>query len=329
LGSVRDFRVNPDHLMMAKHSQQREAMESILAAHETLKARVREQELELQELRSALMEKASEADMVLSLGTLLHSIGNAMTPVKVYIEKLDLRRLELMSYYLEKSFLELAEHREDLQHFIDEDERGRSVFSYLAKLVPSIRECVAERVTMLDKATTGVDRVVEILGVQQRMGSSGREAIDLNQLIQDVVLVQTGSLCKRGIAVRLELGPHLPSVFAERSGLMHVLINVFRSCCEALNKASWEEPREKEIVVITRVEEHQVKIEIVHNGPGMCDRNEAAQRTEASGGALGGVLNDSCMSVLSANGGAIILTSEAEGQPASISIAFPRVASVL
>jgi two-component system, NtrC family, sensor kinase len=303
-------------------------MEDLLAAHETLKTRVQEQERELQELRAALREKTFEADMALSLGTLLHSIGNAMTPVKVYVEQLDLHRLELMSHYLEKSFLELADHREDLQHFIDEDERGRAVFSYLAKLVPSVRGCVAERITMLDKVISGVDRVVEILGVQQRMGSRGRETMDLNQLIRDVVLIQTGSLCKRGIAVRMELGRHLPSVFAERAGLMHVLISVFRNCCEALSKAGWQEHREKEIVVKTCVEEQQVKIEIVHNGRGMCGGTGTAQGSDESDRTTPAeVLVDSCRNVIKADGGTIILADEGE-EDTRISIAFPRINSI-
>jgi sensor histidine kinase regulating citrate/malate metabolism len=109
---------------------------------------------------------------------------------------------------------------------------------------------------------------------------------------------------------------------------MHVLITMIRNCCEALSKSVWEEHREKEIVVKTCVEEQQVKIEIVHNGRGMCGGTGTAQGSDESDRTTPAeALVDSCRNVIKADGGTIILTDEGK-EDTRISIAFPRISSI-
>lgn len=192
---------------------------------------------ELHEIQEVLAARTAQAKMADFCTDLLHSIGNAMTPLKVYLEQVNLAKMEQMSKYLAKSFTELADHRDSLQDYIDRDERGQSVFSYLSRLVPALGEYVRERVLMFDKIIAATNHLDKILRLQQNLAVGGmekKERLDLNGLIEEAVLIQAGSLRKRGISVHKDLEPRLPKLFADRFRLMHLLVFLIKSSSHGL-----------------------------------------------------------------------------------------------
>jgi hypothetical protein len=303
-----------------------EATADFRGGHENLGRRVREQERELEELRSTLAETAARADMALSLGAILHGIGNAMTPVKIYLEELNLNKLGQMAFYLEKSFLELADHRKDLQRFITEDERGKAVLAYLAKLIPSMRWGLEEKMAMLEKAASAVDHATELFDVQRRMGSNGRGVLDVNELVRDALIVQKESLRKRATGVSQDLEAQLPGVLADRAGLTQVLISLMNVASEHLAEVRGRETRELAIVVRTFLADGEVKLEIsqrIHE-PGS---DQARAATSDDGPVTGPAtsLLHWCRQIVESNGGTLNLTVKGDGEGLPILIALPPI----
>lgn len=196
---------------------------------------------ELHEIQEVLAARTAQAEMTDFCTDLLHGIGNAMTPLKVYLEQVNLAKLEQMSKYLAKSFTELADHRDSLQDYIDRDERGQSVFSYLSRLVPALGEYARQRVLMFDKIIAATNHLDKILRLQQNLAVGGMEKkapIDLNGLIEEAILIQAGSLRKRGISVHKDLDPQLPKLFADRFRLMHLLVFLIKSSSHGLESGT-------------------------------------------------------------------------------------------
>lgn len=303
-----------------------EASADFRVAHESLKKRVREQERELEELRSTLAETTARADVALSLGAILHAIGNAMTPVKIYLEELNLHKLGQMAFYLQKSFTELADSRGDLQRFVTEDERGKAVFAYMAKLIPSMREDLQEKTAMLEKMASAVDHTAKLFDVQRRMGSSGRGVLDVNELVRDALLVQKESLRKRAAGVILDLEAHLPKVLGDRTGLFHVLISLMNVASEHPAEVRGRKTRELAIVVRTFLANGEVKLEI---SQGIHEPGADQAHAEASGD--GPITNCAasllqwCRQIVESNGGALSLTAKGDGEGLPILIGFPPI----
>ncbi len=192
---------------------------------------------ELHDIQEVLLAQTAEAEMADFCSDLLHSIGNAMTPLKVYLEQVNLSKMEQMSKYLTKSFTELADHRDCLQDYIDHDERGQSVFSYLSRLVPALSEYVQQRVLMFEKIIAATNHLDKILRLQQNLATGSmekKEPLDLNGLIEEAILIQASSLRKRGISVHKDLEPQLPKLVADRFQLMHLLVLLIKSSSHSL-----------------------------------------------------------------------------------------------
>jgi len=60
------------------------------------------------------------------------------------------------------------------------------------------------------------------------------EALDLNELVRNVLWLLHGELLSAGVSVTLNLGPELPSIKGQRIQLQQVLLNLIINGCEAM-----------------------------------------------------------------------------------------------
>jgi PAS domain S-box-containing protein len=111
--------------------------------------------------------RAMEAGRAQMSGMVLHHIGNAITPVRVYVAEMADEQQSTALDYLEKAWLDLVEHQHDLPVYLNEDQRGRRVFEYMKVLIVSLKQQARQRQDTVQRIDRAVARISEMLNRQQ------------------------------------------------------------------------------------------------------------------------------------------------------------------
>ncbi len=297
----------------------------------TLDQKVKDRTRELEEAQKELVNKAMEAGRAQLSAIVLHNIGNALTPVKVQTEEMKSGELKQVSGYLEKCYLALNEHIGDLKDYVNEDPRGKEVFSYMGKLVDSLKERVREQESITRKIDGAVSYISEILTLQQAYAASEQETkerTDLNLLIKDAILMQTGPLEKRGIIVRKDLAPNLPKLLIDKNRLMQVIVNFIKNSYEAIDELN-DSNKEKWIAFKSFSREGSVWLEITDSGIGIePDEIETIFEFGKSHKGSSGFGLYYCKMFVEANNGTLTINSPGRGKGAMVSVTLPAANSV-
>ena len=120
-----------------------------------------------QRLRVADELRAMEAGRAQAAGHVLHNIGNAITPAGIYTEEMLAENRNQTLAYLEKSYDDLLDHRDDLQAYVNRDERGKRVFDYMKSLIASLKQERDRRRDALNQTKRAIERILEMLNLQQ------------------------------------------------------------------------------------------------------------------------------------------------------------------
>ncbi len=120
---------------------------------------------------------------------MLHHVGNAGTPLRVYVEELRDGAGRQSLNYLESAYGDLLSHKEGLGGYVNRDARGKQVFAYMKSVIRSLKKQDEQRETLIREMAQSVFRISEILKLQQtyaeeRNDAKTREA--MNQLLNDV-----------------------------------------------------------------------------------------------------------------------------------------------
>ena len=115
----------------------------------------------------------------------------------------------------------------------------------LAGVVTSADACLrwlAQQPPNLDRARQAVERAIRdaarASGVLARVrgllkkGPQIRECVDLNGLIEEVLALTEGELCRHGVSLQTELVPGLPVVSSDRVQLQQVILNLVINAIE-------------------------------------------------------------------------------------------------
>lgn len=121
-----------------------------------------------EEARVAQALRAQEAGRAQMAAKVLHHIGNAITPVKVYVEELGEEGHGRASIgYLEKAYSDLQDHRSDLQNYVNDSGRGAQVFDFMGSLIAALKEQALHREQLVQEIESGITRVSRMLLGQQ------------------------------------------------------------------------------------------------------------------------------------------------------------------
>ena len=150
--------------------------------------------------------------------------------------------------------------------------------------------------------------IIESIRAMLKKGVRQRSAINLNELIRDVMGLTQGQLQRHGVSIRSELADDVPSVVADPIQLQQVILNLFMNAAEAMISIS-----DGERLVCVRSERHDgggALLTVEDSGPGI--EPELAQRifeafftTKAEGMGMGLSI---CRSIVESHGGRITVT---------------------
>jgi PAS domain S-box-containing protein len=94
-----------------------------------------------------------------------------------------------------------------------------------------------------------------------------RSAVDVNDLVRDVVALVHGELASHGVSLRLDLRRELPQVTADPVQLQQVLLNLIMNAVEAMSSAN--NGGERSLLVQSYLHGSDVAITVEDSGPGI------------------------------------------------------------
>ncbi len=293
---------------------------------ERLEEMVEERTRELKDAQQELVNKAMEAGRFQLSAMVLHNIGNAITPIKVYTEGTRWRKMGEVVGYLEKCYQDPSAHSGEIQCYVHENPKGREVFPFMGKLVDYLKGDAEEMVKLVNGIDMTISYVSDIITLQQRYAPKEveiKEEVDLKALLEDALRMNRSAFEKRDIIVRKEFGEGLPRVLIDKSRLVQVLVNLIKNSYEAIDEAG---EGERAITVKTFSKDGDLHVEITDTGMGIEPEsmNTIFEFGKSYKGSSGVGLYY-CRMFVEANRGALTVTSPGKGMGATVAIRLPSV----
>ncbi len=218
-------------------------------------------------LQQQLRDASRHAGMAEVAASVLHNVGNVLNSVNV--------SASLVSDNVRKSKAEglgrvvelLEEHRQDLGHFISQDERGRHLPTYLEQLS---RQLLAERLVTLqelDALRDNIGHIKEVVAMQQSYAKlvGVNETVDVRALVEEGLRLNADALDRHGIALQLDF-TEVPPIMVDKHRVLQILINLLRNAKHACQVAECVDKR-----INVRIAPHDagVQIAVSDNGVGI------------------------------------------------------------
>jgi DNA-binding LacI/PurR family transcriptional regulator/signal transduction histidine kinase len=202
-----------------------------------LEARIDVRTEQLREAQKQVADTAHRAGMAEIAVGLMHNVGNLLNSVSVSAERIVGLCGEPLTG-LGKTAALLEGKQEDLVTFLVKDGRAPLVGQYLRKVSDEVdreREAIrGEGREMLENVTLIRDTVKTLQDYARGEGDPMlQEALDLRAVVETALKIQQSALSRHSIQVVRDL-VSVPPVLAQRSKLVHVLVNLVKNAIEAM-----------------------------------------------------------------------------------------------
>jgi len=239
--------------------------------YENLEEKVQQRTQELKSAQNELIKQAHDAGMMEMTVSIIHNIGNALTPAKVETNRLiSLLNNSPFRLYLGDSISTLPQIVAE-STLLAEDEKQRLL--QIVRLLPgSIQEeynsAIAQLRTIRDKHT----HIEGIAQLQMRYTRSRNphEIIDINQLLEDVLRIQQDTLQKYHVVIRKQFTPAV-FVCAEENKLLQGFINIITNCCYAMTKTPIDQ---RQLTLSTNIVADNMVFSTQDNGVGFTEEDK-------------------------------------------------------
>src|SRR6266566_5304856 len=175
---------------------------------------------------------------------------------------------------------------------------------------------------MYDEATR-IGRITSNLLAFARAGGKQRALVDMNDIARRTFALRSYHLSTLNIAVSLDLDPSEPKIWADASDLQQMILNLLINAEQALVTIDGA----RTIVVRTRADDSEARLEIADSGPGIPTEIRSkifdpffTTKPEGVGTGLGLSI---CYGIAREHGGRIWVESE-PGQGARFAVTLPR-----
>ncbi|HEX5754053.1 MAG TPA: AAA family ATPase [Archangium sp.] len=310
------------------YTEVQQAEAALRRANEELEQRVEERTRELKQAQARLVETARSVGMAEVASNVLHDVGNTLTSIVVDTEQMHHTVEASRVDRVDKVFQLLAEHRPHLSDFLEHDERGQHLFTYLPSLASELkmeRESLRQGLRTLGK---NVERVRTIIQLQQTYATSTLlvEECELPEVLEEALRLQGGALRKTGVRVEKELAP-IPRVKVDRHRLLQILLNLISNAWQAMEAV---DPGRRTLWLGLHTEGAWIRIQVRDTGQGIAPN--VARRlfnhgftTRKGGHGIG--LHSSALAARLL-GGQLTLESAGPGQGALATLELPMTAHI-
>ena len=139
---------------------------------------------------------------------------------------------------------------------------------WLARLKeePATLAAAREALQRIIRDGTRAGEVISRIRALFKKTETAKEALDINEVIREVIVLSRSEMEKRRVTLRLDVAPDLPRVLGDRVQLQQVMINLILNGIEAMSAV---EGRSREMIVGTHVhQEGQVLVTVCDSGVG-------------------------------------------------------------
>jgi NO-binding membrane sensor protein with MHYT domain/signal transduction histidine kinase len=191
------------------------------------------QEERKRDLQSQLRDASRDAGMAEVATGVLHSVGNVLNSLGVSASLMQSQLRDSRVGNVQRIATLLGEQDGNVAHFLENDERGKQLPSYLAQLGENLRAENQRLQTEAAAIASHVGHIRNIVAAQQTYARRGgvTEAIDVAELLDNAVAIHFADMSD--VSVRREYEPIAP-VTIDRHKLIQILGNLLSNARHAL-----------------------------------------------------------------------------------------------
>ena len=282
-----------------------------------------EQELEM--LHSQLVVASRQAGMAEVASGVLHNVGNVLTSVNLIVHDVQDRLKTTRLSHLRRVVEVLQREQPRLVKFLTEEDGGRQLPDFLAKLDAHLTSENTQLLTDVEGLVRHFEHIREIIVTQQ--GSAQlfgvTESLGPAQLFEDALRLNAESLERHGISLERVFEP-VGQVKADRHKVLQILVNLLKNAKDALQAVK---PGERLIrVSVSAVSSEALCLSVQDNGPGILPVNltrifQHGFTTKPTGHGFG--LHSSVLAAREMNGD-LVATSPGLGHGSTFILTLPK-----
>lgn len=280
---------------------------------------------ELKITRDELVEKAHKAGMADIAAGVLHNVGNLLNSVNTSASLIDDALKQSKLNKLQQANALLREHIDHFEEFIASDSNGKKLLNYYLMLEDPLKTEHQEIRNHTNRLVDKVNLINEVISAQQTYAGSSiyADETSLSEMIDNALSLQAGSIERHGLIVEKDLNA-TDTIVAQRSKMIHVLVNIFKNAKEAMAN---NPQNEKKLFIKTWQDAEKVYLSITDNGPGIDPKylNKIFTQgftTKKRGHGFG--LHSSA-NYIAEIGGTINVSNRKNGKGATFKIAFQKI----
>jgi NO-binding membrane sensor protein with MHYT domain/two-component sensor histidine kinase len=193
------------------------------------------QEQRRQELQLQLHEASRQAGMAEVATGVLHSVGNVLNSLGVSASLVQSGLRESRAGNVQRIAALLTEQGDQIGKFIDGDERGRQIPSYLAQLGEHLTTEHKNLQREAQAIVVHVEHICKIVAAQQTYARRGgvSESVDVAELLDNAIALNFGAGAGTGVQINRRYDS-VPPVALDRHKLIQILGNFLSNARHAL-----------------------------------------------------------------------------------------------
>jgi len=290
-----------------------------------LKARVHAA-LRMSRMQDELRAKSRQAGMAEIATNVLHNVGNILNSVNVSADLVCSRVRASKLQGLPRAVQLLEKHAANLGEFLTQDEKGKLLPSYLAKLAQALSIEQSEVLEELSNLVRSIDHIKDVVATQQTYAgaSSVLEIVQITELLEDALRITGASLSRHAVTV-VKAFSEVPRLRLDKSRVMQILVNLISNAENAMDAVT---DRPHVLTLQTElVEGRSLKICISDQGEGIAAENLTrvfahgfTTRKDGHGFGL-----HSCILAATEMGGSLTAFSDGPGTGAAFTLELPII----
>lgn len=214
------------------------------------------------------LERAAATGKAEFATTVLHNIGNVLNSLFVSVDQISRTIENSKSSKLQRGVNLMVENKQELAHFLTENERGRMLPEYLEKCTEQIEKEQIAIQGELEEISHKIELMRDIIETQQTHAARDLppDLHPLDHIVENALRIQQASLIARKILVNKDIDKPV-RVAAHKIQLTHIIINLIKNAAEAMNETP-EHQRRLDVSIETE-SSGQVVLKITDSGCGI------------------------------------------------------------
>lgn len=222
---------------------------------------------ELEDTKDELVEQAHKAGMSDIAAGVLHNVGNLLNSVNTSASLIDDTLQQSKINKLEQANSLLREHIDHFEEYLASDANSKNLLNYYLLLEGPLK---TEHQNIRNQTSRLIDKINlinEVISAQQTYAGASQytDVTFLTEMIDNALALQAGSIEKHGLIVEKDFQA-AGAIVAQRSKLIHVLVNIFKNAKEAMENNPMNE---KKLFIKTWEDNRQIYLSVSDNGPGI------------------------------------------------------------